>query len=151
MTTSTALSPILSVDAARTFLAVGGEMSSKKLQRIIYLAHENHIRETDKPMIQGDPVEAWGRGLCSRICTASSGTRTRDGSFPRICPMEGSSLAKTPENTSHRSARSSRTLRESVCPAWRAGEDRLGAWPGEPSAGQGSPSGCSLRPARRSR
>ena len=51
MTTSTALSPIPSVDAARTFLVVGGEMSSKKLQRVIYLAHQNHIRETGKPMI----------------------------------------------------------------------------------------------------
>ena len=51
MTTSAALHPISSIDAARTFLAVGGKMSSRKLQRIIYLAHENHIRETDKPLI----------------------------------------------------------------------------------------------------
>ena len=62
MTTSTAPSPIPSVDAARIFLVVGGEMSSKKLQRIIYLAHENHIRETDKPMIQGYPIEASEQG-----------------------------------------------------------------------------------------
>lgn len=62
MTTSTALSPIPSVDAARTFFVAGGEMSSKKPQRIICLAHENHIHETDKPMIQGDPIEARQQG-----------------------------------------------------------------------------------------
>ena len=62
MTTSTALSPISSADAARTFLAVGGEMSSMKLQKLIYLAHENHIRETGKPLIQGDVIEAWDEG-----------------------------------------------------------------------------------------
>lgn len=62
MTKSTALSPVSSVDAAKTLLTVGGEMSSKKLQKIIYLAHENHIRETDKPLIAGDIIEAWVEG-----------------------------------------------------------------------------------------
>lgn len=59
---SDALQPISSVDAARTFLAVGGDMSSMKLQKLVYLAHENHIGETGKPLIRDDVVEAWSEG-----------------------------------------------------------------------------------------
>ena len=59
---SDALQPISSVDAAREFLAIGGDMSSMKLQKLVYLAHENHIGETGKPLISDDVVEAWSEG-----------------------------------------------------------------------------------------
>ena len=135
MTTSTALNPMSSIDVARIFLAVGGEMSFRKLQRIICLAHENHIRETDKPLIQGDTIEAREQGPVFANLYRLIGARTEEGSFPRVCPTERLSSMKTSENTPHRSARCSRAFRESVCPAWRVAGDRLGEWRGKAFAG----------------
>lgn len=56
------LKTITSVDAARTLLDICGNMSSLKLQKMVYLAHENHIGETDMPLIEGDVIEAWSEG-----------------------------------------------------------------------------------------
>ena len=86
MTTSTALSPISSVDAAKTFLTVGGEMSSKKLQKIIYLAHENHIRETNKPLIEGDIIEAWDEGPVFRDLYLLIGNSDKGRVIPEDLP-----------------------------------------------------------------
>ena len=57
-----ALKPTTSVDAARTLLEICGNMSSLKLQKMVYLAHENHIGETNMPLIEGDVIEAWSEG-----------------------------------------------------------------------------------------
>ena len=75
-----------SIGAARIFLAVGGEMSSGKLRRIICIAHESHIRETDRPLIQGDTIEAWEQGpvfanLC-RLIGDSDGRRVIPEDLP---------------------------------------------------------------------
>lgn len=78
MTTSAALNPMSSMAAARIFLAVGGEMSFRKLQRIICLAHESRIHETGRPLIQGDTIEAREQGpvfanLCRLIGNTDGG------------------------------------------------------------------------------
>ena len=59
----TPLEPISSADAARAFLEVkdGRDVSALKMQKLIYIAHEDHIAKTAKPLIY-DPVEAWGDG-----------------------------------------------------------------------------------------
>ena len=46
-----------SVDVARMFLDVGGPMSSFKLQKLVYLAHENYLEETGNPFTL-DTIEA---------------------------------------------------------------------------------------------
>ena len=59
----TTLEPILSAEAARAFLEVkdGRDVSALKMQKIVYIAHEDHIVKTAKPLIS-DPVEAWSDG-----------------------------------------------------------------------------------------
>ena len=59
----TTLEPISSAEAARAFLEVkdGRDVSALKMQKLIYIAHEDHIVKTAKPLIS-DPVEAWGDG-----------------------------------------------------------------------------------------
>ena len=151
MTTSTALNPMSSIAAARIFLVVGGEVSSRKLQRIICLAHESHIRETDKPLIQGDAIEAWEQGsvlanLC-RLIGDSDGGRV----IPEDLPDGTAVFDEDTREYVHRSARCSRAFRESVCPAWRVAGDRLGEWRGKASAEEGFSTGCSICPAGRSR
>ena len=60
---SDALNPISSAEAARAFLEVKGEreVSALKMQKLVYVAHVNHIAETDMPFIL-DPIEAWVDG-----------------------------------------------------------------------------------------
>ena len=55
--------PISSAEAARAFLEVkdGRDVSALKMQKLVYIAHEDHIVKTAKPFIS-DPVEAWGDG-----------------------------------------------------------------------------------------
>ena len=57
------LEPISSAEAARAFLEVkdGRDVSALKMQKLVYIAHEDHIVKTAKPLIS-DPVEAWGDG-----------------------------------------------------------------------------------------
>ena len=59
----TTLEPISSAEAARAFLEVkdGRDVSALKMQKLVYIAHEDHIVKTAKPLIS-DPVEAWGDG-----------------------------------------------------------------------------------------
>ena len=59
------LPPISSVQAARAFLAQavkdGRDVSGLKMQKLVYIAHENHIIVTTQPFI-ADQVEAWFDG-----------------------------------------------------------------------------------------
>ena len=58
------LTQISSVQAARAlFDASNGEskISALKMQKVVYIAHENHIASTGKPFIS-DRVEAWTNG-----------------------------------------------------------------------------------------
>lgn len=57
------LPPISSVQAAKAFLAVKDDrdVTGLKMQKLIYIAHENHIIETTQPFIT-DRVEAWFDG-----------------------------------------------------------------------------------------
>ena len=59
----TTLEPITSAEAARAFLEVkdGRDVSALKMQKLVYVAHEDRIVKTAKPLIS-DPVEAWGDG-----------------------------------------------------------------------------------------
>lgn len=60
---SDALNPISSAEAARAFLEVGNGLwvSAMKMQKLVYMAHENHIAVTASPLIS-DPIEAWKFG-----------------------------------------------------------------------------------------
>ena len=60
---SDALRPISSAEAARAFLEVRDEreVSALKMHKLVYVAHVNHIAETDMPFIL-DPIEAWVDG-----------------------------------------------------------------------------------------
>ena len=63
-TTRKPLNQISSVQAARAlFDASGGEreISALKMQKLVYIAHENHIASTTRPFIS-DRVEAWSDG-----------------------------------------------------------------------------------------
>lgn len=62
-TTEEPLDQITSVEAAKSFLSVSenARVSALKMQKIIYIAHENHIAETSMPFIS-DRVEAWKDG-----------------------------------------------------------------------------------------
>ena len=63
-TTRRPLGQISSVRAARVFFdACDGEskISALKMQKLVYIAHENHIASTGKPFIS-DRVEAWTNG-----------------------------------------------------------------------------------------
>ena len=57
------LEPISSAQAARAFLEVKDEryVSALKMQKLVYIAHEDLIVKTAKPFIS-DPVEAWEDG-----------------------------------------------------------------------------------------
>ena len=58
------LNRMSSVEAARAlFDASGGrrDISALKMQKLVYIAHENHIAFTGKPFIS-DRVEAWSNG-----------------------------------------------------------------------------------------
>ena len=57
------LQPISSAQAARAFLEVKDErfVSALKMQKLVYIAHEDHIVQTAKGFIS-DPVEAWEGG-----------------------------------------------------------------------------------------
>lgn len=57
------LEPISSAQAARAFLEVKDEryVSALKMQKLVYIAHEDLIVKTAKPLIS-DPVEAWSDG-----------------------------------------------------------------------------------------
>ena len=57
------LQPISSSQAARAFLEVKDErfVSALKMQKLVYIAHEDHIVQTAKGFIS-DPVEAWEGG-----------------------------------------------------------------------------------------
>ena len=59
----TPLEPISSAEAARAFLEIkdGRDVSALKMQKLVYIAHEDHIVKTAKQLIS-DPVEAWGDG-----------------------------------------------------------------------------------------
>ena len=58
-----ALNPISSAEAARAFLDVKDEreVSALKMQKLVYVAHVNHIAVTNMPFIL-DPIEAWVDG-----------------------------------------------------------------------------------------
>lgn len=58
-----ALFPISSIEAARAFLHVceGERISALKMQKLVYVAHFNHIFATSKPFIS-DSAEAWTDG-----------------------------------------------------------------------------------------
>ena len=151
MTMLAALNPMSSIDAARIFLAVGGEISSRKQQRIIYLAHENHIRESDKPLIQGDAIEVWGQGPVFanvyRLIGDSDGGRVIREDLP-----DGKAVSD--EDT--------REYVASVCEVFKgvSGEHlscMAGGWGSswrmarKSICGDGSSTGCSICPARKSR
>ena len=57
------MEPISSAEAARAFLDVKGEryVSAMKMQKLVYIAHEDLIVKTGKPFIS-DTVEAWEDG-----------------------------------------------------------------------------------------
>lgn len=58
------LKPISSAEAARALFDASegkSEISALKMQKLVYIAHENHIASTAKPLIS-DPVEAWSDG-----------------------------------------------------------------------------------------
>ena len=57
------LQPISSAQAARAFLEVKDErfVNALKMQKLVYIAHEDHIVQTAKGFIS-DPVEAWEGG-----------------------------------------------------------------------------------------
>ena len=62
-TTEEPLDQISSVEAAKAFLHVskGANVSALKMQKLVYIAHENHIARTSMPFIS-DRVEAWKDG-----------------------------------------------------------------------------------------
>ena len=63
MTAQEPLDQISSAQAARAFLDVSGgaDVSALKMQKLVYIAHENHIAQTSMPFIS-DRVEAWKDG-----------------------------------------------------------------------------------------
>lgn len=62
-TTEEPLDQISSVEAAKAFLHVGkgANVSALKMQKLVCVAHENHIAQTSMPFIS-DRVEAWKDG-----------------------------------------------------------------------------------------
>ena len=79
------LTPISSLEAAKTFLSFGADfsMSGRKLQKLIYLAHENYVELNKEPLINNDIIEAQASGpvfreLSSFISNSTSSVSKTD-------------------------------------------------------------------------
>lgn len=72
------LEQITSVEAAKAFLNVGrgANVDALKMQKLVYIAHENHIAETSMPFIS-DRVEAWKDGPVFPLLAKIIGNREK--------------------------------------------------------------------------
>ena len=85
-----ALTQITELQAAKAFLEIKGtdEMSDRKLQKLIYLAHENHVKQSGKGLLVRPKIRAEASGPVIKNLEKYISNTSKKASLPKDLNIE---------------------------------------------------------------